>query len=88
MDQNETGETNSFYPSNTDVSGIRSRGTRGIMEGLRDILGNEVVDVKPIELDPNSVVNARDKKLIDDKIRPQGDVEDQSDFIIEDDIIE
>ena len=88
MDQNEIGETNSFYPSNTDVSGIRSRGTRGIMEGLRDILGNEVVDVKPIELDPNSVVNARDKKLIDDKIRPQGDVEDQSDFIIEDDIIE
>lgn len=88
MDQNETGNTSTFYPANTDSTGIRSRGTRGIMEGLRDILGNEIVDVKPIELDPNSVVNARDKKLIDDKIRPHGDVEEQSDFIIEDDIIE
>ncbi|NCX04882.1 MAG: hypothetical protein EBW68_03765 [Actinobacteria bacterium] len=88
MDQNQTGEGNSFYPSNTDGAGIRSRGTRGIMEGLRDILGNEVIDVKPIELDPNSVVNAREKKLIDDKFRPQDDEEDQSDFIIEDDIIE
>ena len=88
MDQNETGGGNSFYPSNTDGAGIRSRGTRGIMEGLRDILGNEVIDVKPIELDPNSVVNAREKKLIDDKFRPQDDEEDQSNFIIEDDIIE
>jgi len=88
MNQVDTGNTNSFYPSNTDGAGIRSRGTRGIMEGLRDILGNEVIDVKPIELDPNSVVNARDKKLIDDKFRPQDDEEDQSDFIIEDDIIE
>jgi hypothetical protein len=88
MDQNETGNTNTFYPTNTDSTGIRSRGTRGIMEGLRDILGSEVIDVKPIEIDPNSVVNARDKKLIDDKFRPQDDDEDQSDFIIEDDIIE
>ena len=82
------GETNAFYPSNTDGSGIRSRGTRGIMEGLRDILGNEIVDVKPVEVNPNAIVNARDKKLIDDQLRPQSDDEDQTDFIIEDDIIE
>ena len=88
MDQNEPGNTSTFYSANTDSTGIRSRGTRGIMEGLRDILGNEVIDVKPIEIDPNSIVNARDKKLIDDKFRPQDDDEDQSDFIIEDDIIE
>jgi hypothetical protein len=88
MEQGESGETNTFYPNNTDGSGIRSRGTRGIMEGLRDILGNEVIDVKPVEVNPNAIVNARDKKLIDDQIRPQSDDEDQTDFIIEDDIIE
>jgi len=82
------GENNAFYPSNTDGSGIRSRGTRGIMEGLRDILGNEIIDVKPVEVNPNAIVNARDKKLIDDQLRPQSDDEDQTDFIIEDDIIE
>jgi len=82
------GETNTFYPSNTDGSGIRSRGTRGIMEGLRDILGTEIVDVKPVEVNPNAVVNARDKKLIDDQLRPQSDDEDQTDFIREDEIIE
>lgn len=88
MEQTEGGETNAFYPSNTDGNGIRSRGTRGIMEGLRDILGNEVVDVKPVEINPNAIVNARDKKLIDEQLRPQSDDEDQTDFIIEDDIIE
>ena len=88
MEQTEGGETNTFYPSNTDGNGIRSRGTRGIMEGLRDILGNEVIDVKPVEINPNAIVNARDKKLIDEQLRPQSDDEDQTDFIIEDDIIE
>jgi hypothetical protein len=88
MEQGETGDANTFYPSNNDSSGIRSRGTRGIMEGLRDILGSEVVDIKPVEINPNAVVNARDKKLIDEQTRPQSDEEDQTDFIIEDDIIE
>lgn len=90
MDPNQgaDGEANSFYPSSTDGAGIRSRGTRGIMEGLRDILGTEIVDVKPVEVHPNAVVNARDKKLIDDQLRPQNDDEDQTDFIIEDDIME
>jgi hypothetical protein len=88
MEQTEGGETNAFYPSNTDGNGIRSRGTRGIMEGLRDILGTEVIDVKPVEVNPNAIVNARDKKLIDEQLRPQSDDEDQTDFIIEDDIIE
>lgn len=86
--QSVDGESNAFYPPSTDGSGIRSRGTRGIMEGLRDILGTEIVDVKPVEVPPNAIVNARDKKLIDDQLRPQSDDEDQTDFIIEDDIIE
>ena len=88
MEQGEAGDGNSFYPTNTDGSGVRSRGTRGIMEGLRDILGSEIIDVKPVEINPNAVVNARDKKVIDEQTRPQSDEEDQTDFLIEDDIIE
>jgi hypothetical protein len=83
--------SNEFSPSAiTESGGIKSRGTKSIMEGLRGILGNEVVDIKPVEVNPNAIVNARDKKLIDDQNRPQGqdDDEDQSDFIIEDDLIE
>ena len=88
MEQGEAGDGNSFYPTNTDGSGVRSRGTRGIMEGLRDILGSEIIDVKPVEINSNAVVNARDKRVIDEQTRPQSDEEDQTDFLIEDDIIE
>jgi hypothetical protein len=35
------------------------------MEGLRDILGTEIEDVKPIEENENSVVNAKKKAEID-----------------------
>lgn len=50
-------------PANTN--GIKVRGTKGLMEGLRDILGTEIEDVKPIEEDENSVVNAKRKAEID-----------------------
>lgn len=74
---------------NVDGSGIKSRGTRGIMEGLREVLGAEIVDIKPVEVHPNAVVNARDKKIIDDMNRPAGnDDDDLEGFIVEDDIIE
>jgi len=49
----------------TSDGGIKSRGTRGIMEGLREIISSEVVDVKPVVVDVNAVVNAREKKIID-----------------------
>ncbi len=69
---------------------IKSRGTKGIMEGLRDILGAEVVDVKPVEVPPNAVVNAREKKIIDSQ-NPKSSDEDEDfeeGFHIEDAILE
>jgi hypothetical protein len=76
---------------NQSDSGLRSRGTRGIMEGLRDIIGSEIVDVKPEIIDPNAVVNARDKKRIDaqNPMRQDSDTyEDPDEYEIEDDILE
>jgi hypothetical protein len=35
------------------------------MEGLRDIIGTEIVDVKAEEINPSAVVNAREKIRID-----------------------
>jgi hypothetical protein len=46
-------------------SGLKVRGTKSLMEGLRDILGTEIEDVKPIEENENSVVNAKKKAEID-----------------------
>ena len=81
-----------YTPLSTSGDGIRSRGTRGIMEGLRDIINNsEVVDINPEIIDPNSVVNARDKKIIDAN-NPRSIHEDldsgTDDYSIEDDILE
>jgi len=45
----------------SDTDGIRVRGTRGLMEGLRGIIGSEVIDIKAEEVNPNSIVNAREK---------------------------
>jgi hypothetical protein len=76
---------------NQSDSGLRSRGTRGIMEGLRDIIGSEIIDVKPEVIDPNAVVNARDKKRIDaqNPMRQDSDTyEDPDEYEIEDDILE
>ena len=49
----------------SDENGIRVRGTRGLMEGLRGIIGSEVVDIKAEEVNPNSIVNAREKMKMD-----------------------
>lgn len=91
MDQN-SGDAG-FYVTNTAVTqdgGLKSRGTRGIMEGLRDIIGSEVVDVNPEVIDPNAVVNARQKKIIDSQNpNNKSEFEEQiDDFSIEDDILE
>lgn len=93
MDQ--TLDDNGFYVNNTAVTqdgGIRSRGTRGIMEGLRDIIGSEIVDIKPEVVNPNSVVNAREKKILDSQNQNNklnfNEEDPGEDFSIEDDILE
>lgn len=55
-----TGLGNSFTSSSGE--GLRVRGTKGIMEGLRDILGTEIEDVKIDETNENSIVNAKRKE--------------------------
>jgi len=52
-------------PGVTESGGIKVRGTKSLMEGLRDILGAEIEDIKPIEENENSVVNAKKKTEID-----------------------
>jgi hypothetical protein len=50
----------------TDSGGVKVRGTKGLMEGLRDILGAEIEDIKPIEEEnENAIVNAKRKGQID-----------------------
>jgi hypothetical protein len=90
MTPGENSESGTYFPQTSgDGSGIKSRGTRGIMEGLREVLGSEIVDIKPVEIPPNAIVNAKEKKIIDDMNRPVGnDDEDLGGFIVEDDIIE
>jgi hypothetical protein len=74
----------------SDNGGIKSRGTRGIMEGLRDLIGSEVVDITPEIVEPNAVVNAKHKKIMDldnpNVIRKDNDLDDGDDFVIEDDL--
>ena len=88
-----TGENTTYVTSGQQQDqlgdGVKSRGTRGIMEGIRSILGNEVVDVKPIEVSENAVVNAKHKRVLD-QMNGSVDPEDQDDysFFIEDEIIE
>jgi hypothetical protein len=54
------------YTTNQQVSsGIKVRGTKGLMEGLRDILGSEIEDVRVEEESDNAVVNAKKKAEID-----------------------
>ncbi len=92
MDQNSPGSE--YYTPSTALTtdgGLKSRGTRGIMEGLRDIIGSEVVDIKPEVIDPNAVVNAREKKILDAQNPNRSEQDDDStmeDFSIEDDILE
>ena len=42
--------------------GIKVRGTKGLMEGLRDILGTEIEDAIIDESNENSIVNAKRKE--------------------------
>jgi len=91
LDHVQTQDGTYIASQSQSEGGLRSRGTRGIMEGLRDIIGSEIVDVKPEVIDPNAVVNAREKKIIDaqNPMRQDSDThEDLDEFEIEDDILE
>jgi len=91
LDHVQTQDGTYIASQSQSEGGLRSRGTRGIMEGLRDIIGSEIVDVKPEVIDPNAVVNAREKKIIDaqNPMRQDPDThEDLDEFEIEDDILE
>lgn len=53
---------------NNQSAGVKVRGTKGLMEGLRDILGAEIEDVKPIEEEnENAIVNPAKKAHLDSK---------------------
>ena len=64
LQPSEEGE-NSFSAQTQNSTGIKVRGTKGLMEGLRDILGAEIEDVRVEEEDENSIVNAKKKAEID-----------------------
>jgi hypothetical protein len=60
-------ETGEYLEANTqgdqrNSGGVRARGTKSLMEGLRTILGSEIEDVNLDDItDPSSVVNAKKK---------------------------
>jgi hypothetical protein len=92
MDKNYEGESYYVPPVESDQSGggIRSRGTRGIMEGLRGIIGSEVVDITAEIVDPNAVVNAKKKKILDmnnPNLKTDDLDDDNLDFVIEDELL-
>ena len=60
--ESSSSSPNSFITPSGNDSGIKVRGTKGLMEGLRDILGTEIEDVKIDETNENSIVNARRKE--------------------------
>ncbi len=90
MDQSNPGDPyNATSSAITDSGGIKSRGTRGIMEGLRDIIGSEVVDITAEVVEPNAVVNAKLKKTLDldnPNVAKTDENLDSDDFVVEDDL--
>lgn len=87
--QLEPGEDgkNVYNPSPNETGGIKVRGTKGLMEGLRDIIGAEIEDVKVEDVDDNAVVNAKKKAEIDASRNISIDDED-GDLEIEDDLFD
>jgi hypothetical protein len=93
MEKSEEGSV--YIPSSSNESGtIKSRGTKNMMEGIRELIGGEIEDVKPIEIDeekikemdPNSVVNARYKKIIDVDRISSDDEKDEDEYTLDDDL--
>jgi len=87
--QLEPGEDgkNVYNPSSTETGGIKVRGTKGLMEGLRDIIGAEIEDVRVEDVDDNAVVNAKKKAEIDASRNISLDDED-AELEVEDDLFD
>jgi hypothetical protein len=96
MEKSNDGDV--YIPNTNSISSesstIKSRGTKTMMEGLRELLGGEIEDVKPIEvdeekikeMDPTTVVNARYKKIIDvDRIESDDEKKDDT-YELDDDM--
>lgn len=62
MEFNPENKSSTIGITSNTGEGIKVRGTKGLMEGLRDILGTEIEDIKIDETDENSIVNARRKE--------------------------
>lgn len=64
MEYDSTNKTSALgsTPGLGQSEGIKVRGTKGLMEGLRDILGTEIEDIQIDESNENSIVNARRKE--------------------------
>lgn len=90
-----------YIPSPSESEGgsgtpgtIKSRGTKNMMEGLRELLGGEIQDVKPLEIDeekvkdmdPNTVVNARYKKILDVDRIESDDIQSDDEYTLDDDL--
>jgi hypothetical protein len=82
--ENQVGGSN---PTSIGTDGLKSRGTRSIMEGIREIISADIIDVKPEIVDKNSVVNAREKLKFEDPNKLEGPV-DGTTFEIEDDLFD
>jgi len=87
--QLEPGEDgkNVYNPSTNESGGIKVRGTKGLMEGLRDIIGAEIEDVRVEDVDDNAVVNAKKKAEIDASRNISLDEEDTG-LEVEDDLFD
>jgi hypothetical protein len=93
----KSNEGDLYIPLTTSVTEngtIKSRGTKNMMEGLRELLGGEIQDVKPLEIDedkikqmdPGTVVNARYKKIIDvDRVESDDEKKDDT-YELDDDM--
>jgi hypothetical protein len=65
MEYDPTNKTSALGSSPNNMphgEGLKVRGTKGLMEGLRDILGTEIEDIQIDESNENSIVNARRKE--------------------------
>lgn len=63
--ESDSNSPESYGNNTTENGGLRVRGTKGLMEGLRTILGAEIEVIKIENENENSVVNAKKKAQLD-----------------------
>lgn len=78
---------NVYNPKKVESGGIKVRGTKGLMEGLRDIIGAEIEDVTiDDDIDENAIVNAKKKAEIDSNRHIEIDGNEDSNLEVDDDL--